>query len=261
MFDFIVAYTNALTPISPPKIIGSKETYCEEYVPYLLARRAKVLMVVRDPRDIVASLNHGSGRRFGGPLKPHLFNIRQWRKSVAFAVSYERTPGFLCVRYEDLVTNPLAELERITEFLDLEPLSEEVIIGDLFDQSGLIWDANSSQVTSTRITPRSVGSYKRVLSREIDLLFQATCFAEMRLLGYSLDLAPTDVLPTLERHRSNEALERDELAAYLWSHDRLAEERQRWLLLRRGDFEPTLFVLKPAFSVLTEFLRGFPRGV
>ena len=73
---------------------GGKETICEEFLPYLLARDCKCLVIVRDPRDILASLNCGRGPQYAGSLKPTLFNLRNWRKSVAFVLHLQRDPGF-----------------------------------------------------------------------------------------------------------------------------------------------------------------------
>ncbi|HYG65834.1 MAG TPA: sulfotransferase, partial [Thermoanaerobaculia bacterium] len=87
-------------------LTGGKETTCEELLPYLLDRGYRCLLVLRDPRDVLASLAHGEGRRHGGRLKPTLFNLRQWRKSVAFALHLEDHPGCLWLRYEDLAARP-----------------------------------------------------------------------------------------------------------------------------------------------------------
>jgi hypothetical protein len=92
--------------------VGGKETLWEEMLPFLLERGAAGVIILRDPRDVLASLNHGRGAEYGGRLKPTLFNIRNWRKSAAFALHLERHPRFLWLRYEDLVTRPREVLDR-----------------------------------------------------------------------------------------------------------------------------------------------------
>ena len=77
LFDFVRSYVRWLADGDCPVVTGSKETFCEEYIPYFLANGATVIQLVRDPRDVVTSLNFGHGERFGGRIKPHLFNLRQ----------------------------------------------------------------------------------------------------------------------------------------------------------------------------------------
>ena len=51
---------------SAPTVCGSKETYCEEFVPFLVQSGWKCIIMVRDPRDTVVSLNYGHFERFLG---------------------------------------------------------------------------------------------------------------------------------------------------------------------------------------------------
>ena len=64
-------------------VIGSKEIAVEEYIPYFIEVGTKVVLVVRDPRAMIASLALGEGERYGGSPRPILFDVRNWRKSVA----------------------------------------------------------------------------------------------------------------------------------------------------------------------------------
>ena len=93
---------------------GGKETLWEEFLPFLLDNGFAAILVLRDPRDVLASLNHGRGADYAGRVKPTLFNVRNWRKSVAYALHLEQQPRFLWLRYEDLVHRPDECLGRIT---------------------------------------------------------------------------------------------------------------------------------------------------
>ncbi|HET9225381.1 MAG TPA: hypothetical protein VFR31_01825 [Thermoanaerobaculia bacterium] len=146
---------------------GGKETICEEFLPGLLDRGWQCVLILRDPRDIIASLNHGRGPEFGGRIKPTLFNIRNWRKSVAYALHLEGRPGFQWLRYEDLVADPRA--------LGFEP-------GEIRD-----WTGNSSHGERTGVSAESVGAWRRVLPEPVARFIEATCLPEMRLLGYPAD--------------------------------------------------------------------------
>ncbi len=256
LHDFVERYCEPLVATGQPRIAGTKEAYCEEYTPYYLSSGARVLEILRDPRDILTSLNSGHGPRFGGRSKPHLFNLRQWRKSVAFALAHRAQPGFLAVRYEDLVRDPPSVTARITDFLELDRFAPEILRGDLKSQSGERWSSNSSSCPATRIVTDSIGRYRRHLSRETDLFVQAVCFAEMKELGYEVEIGEGEVLPILARYLESGPAERPELGSYLWSEDRYIEEQARWQSMGQGTFEPAWFLFEEAFLSLRRWRQN-----
>jgi len=73
---------------------------------------ARLLHLVRDPRDVVASLQ----RMPWASQRPGV-NARLWRSCVAAAERAAAGAGFLRVSYESLVESPAQEVERICEFL------------------------------------------------------------------------------------------------------------------------------------------------
>jgi hypothetical protein len=111
-FDTVSQLYRSLGAKPGAAVFGGKETICEEFLPYLLDRGCACVLILRDPRDVLASLNHGRGTDFAGPLKPTLFNVRNWRKSVAFALHLTGHPRFAWMRYEDLVARPLECVDR-----------------------------------------------------------------------------------------------------------------------------------------------------
>ncbi|HEX2122399.1 MAG TPA: sulfotransferase, partial [Thermoanaerobaculia bacterium] len=125
--DVVARLVRSLAPRAPEtRWFGSKETICEEFVPYLLGRGFRCAIIIRDPRDVVASLNHGRGQAFGGAIKPLWFNVRNWRKSVALALSLEGHPQFHWCRYEDLVHDPAGTLGGVAGWLDVAVDAERV---------------------------------------------------------------------------------------------------------------------------------------
>src|SRR5262249_44963629 len=92
----------ALSPKPGAPWAGAKETPCQELIPAFLAAGWRCLLVVRDPRDVLTSLNSGAGERHAGAPKPTFFNLRQWRKSVAVGLAFAGHPGLRLVRYEDI---------------------------------------------------------------------------------------------------------------------------------------------------------------
>ena len=77
---------------------------------------AKVLWIVRDGRACVASL----GKVDWAADDPKVL-AWQWVRNVAFAAASERRAGGAMrrVRYEDLVTDPAATLDRVQDFLGI----------------------------------------------------------------------------------------------------------------------------------------------
>jgi hypothetical protein len=180
----------ALSPRSHARWYGSKETTCEELVPYLLDRGFRCVIVVRDPRDMVASLNHGLGTEYAGSPKPTWFNVRSWRKSVAHVLALEGQPRFHWCRYEDVVADPARELTRLSSALELDL--------DVPPRLELQWSGNSSYGDRDGISAHSVRAYRDVLSGELASAVEAACLPELQLLGYETALTKDDALHALK---------------------------------------------------------------
>ena len=250
LFQFVTSYCELLVREERLVVIGSKETYCEEFVPYFLSCGAAVIMIIRDPRDIITSLNHGSGSKFGGRINPHLFNILQWRKGVAFALAHGSHPNFVAIRYEDLVRNRYETVGRLCRLLSLEAIPAHRLDRDIRTRSGEIWRSNSSHELSTRISARSIGTHQRFLSPALIRFVEATCFPEMKEMGYELAIEREEVAHTIDEFRETETLERPELKMYLLSDERRAEEIGRWRRLQEKDYESSVFLFPKAFEEL-----------
>jgi hypothetical protein len=105
------------------------------YIADILAARpgARIIVMLRDPRDVVLSQKGKWRRRFLGgnagktvPLRETLrtwFNYhpaviaRLWAAAAAAAGRHARDPRVLRVRFEDLVGDPQAQVSRICEFV------------------------------------------------------------------------------------------------------------------------------------------------
>lgn len=75
-----------------------------------------VIYLLRDPRSVVCS-RHGKAR------DSYFSNLQVWQEFEAHRLALEGHPRFLTVRYEDLVSHPDREQERIRKFL---PFLEQV---------------------------------------------------------------------------------------------------------------------------------------
>lgn len=164
--------------------VGSKEILCEEYVPYLLAHGIRIVMIIRDPRDMIASANFRQRDSFVGADRPVLYSLRVWRKSVAFAMAYERHPNLRWLRYEDLVAKPVQNLNAIASWLGTPEFREDAFNKGIFDQRGQQWRGNSSFDSQQRISPSSISHFDQRLPRAVIDFIEACCLPEMLCAGY-----------------------------------------------------------------------------
>jgi Sulfotransferase domain len=229
------------------RCFGSKEVVCEEFVPFLLDRGFRCAIIIRDPRDVLASLNHGRGREHSGELKPTLYNVRNWRKSVSFAVAMEGRPRFHWCRYEDLVRDPAGTLSALAAALDLGEIDLARFSGGLHDERGEAWRGNSSFTQHDGVTTASLGTHRGILPPDAAEEIEATCLPELRLLGYET-VMPLDVaLEVIDRFREpyqvREGMAGDAATAdnAVLEKTRLTQlangaiaDRQRWFLFERS---------------------------
>jgi len=208
---------------------GAKEVTAEEFMPSLLDAGIHVVLVVRDPRDVVASLNTGDGLRYGGRRKPTLANVRLWRKSVAFALRYAEHTAVTVVRYEDVAKEPMAPLRPVFTALVLDPAEASTTPRE---PSGAEWRGNSSYGDVAGVTSRSVGAFRARLPRDVVAFIEATCHPEMRALGYAADLEPGEAARAINAFVDPYASERPELSGYVTDEAR-ASELERLERLRR----------------------------
>jgi Sulfotransferase domain len=106
---------------------------------YFDPRYQKVIYVVRDPRDVALSQYHFHRKRkllhdgasvgqfisrfVAGKTSPYA----SWGENVASWMSTRNGhPGFLLLRYEDMIENTARELAKVADFLDLEVSHEQL---------------------------------------------------------------------------------------------------------------------------------------
>jgi len=168
-------------------IYGSKEVFCEEYMPYFVSHGVKCIAIVRDPRDVLASANYPQERKYIGNKKPALFILRNWRKSIEYINSLIGNDNFFCLRYEDLILCPEQVLGQITNFLGVNAFADNHLDNGVVGQDGSLWRANTSfQGADTFLSDKSIGKYKEVLS-EIEINYtEVICSNEMKLFNYSI---------------------------------------------------------------------------
>jgi hypothetical protein len=216
-------------------MLGGKEILCEEYVPYLLSKSSKAIIIIRDPRDMITSLNFRKRLSLAGVNRPLLFSLRIWRKSVAIALAHETSENLLWLRYEDLVNNPFSVLGRVTSFLGLEAFSEGAFNGGVPDQHGILWKGNSSFDDMSGISSSSVDKYVEVLPTGVTAYIEACCWPEMKVLGYNFFCEPHFDKGAVLSYKEPFQIEHERFTPdYSYRSDHIEEEIERYRRLEEG---------------------------
>lgn len=167
---------------------GTKETLVEEFIPYYISCGIKVILIIRDPRDVITSLNFGKGTEYGGQHRPTLFHIRNWRKSIALANTFMDSKMMLSIRYEDLLNNQTETLGKICRFLDVENFKENHFEDGIRTSGGKTWEGNSSTGQKSGIDSANFAKYKKFLSEQQIHYIEQMCAPEMLTIGYKPDV-------------------------------------------------------------------------
>lgn len=99
--------------------------------------RRKVILLIRDPRDVAVSYFHQATKRSAKPMSfpspgafatDPLYGVARIVQFYRVWYHNRRLPkGLLVVRYEDLLTQGATELRRIADFLDLQKVDDALI--------------------------------------------------------------------------------------------------------------------------------------
>ncbi|MEE9613892.1 MAG: sulfotransferase [Thermodesulfobacteriota bacterium] len=167
-------------------------TDIQEVVP-----EARFIHIIRDGRDVALSLE---GFRWG-TTRGVSVRANQWLRNVGEG---RRQAGscrhYMEVRYEELVTDTTAVLEKICEFIEL-PYSPEMEnyhasaekrldeFGDIHRSSGRVTAKKEDRLAIHRLTssppdPSRIGAWKKEMSEEDRRSFEAVAGEMLRDLGY-----------------------------------------------------------------------------
>lgn len=130
--DIHVNSSRFIANVPRPRLIKSHEYYDPRY--------GKMVYLVRDPRDVALSYYryYRKIRRFpeGYPMDKYIASfltgeLQSWGSWVQNVSSWlavrEGKPGFLLLRYEDLRQDPVGELSRVCDFLQIRCTSDQLI--------------------------------------------------------------------------------------------------------------------------------------
>ena len=166
---------------------GSKEVLVEEFVPHFINHDMNVLVIVRDPRDVITSLNFGKGTEYAGEYRPTLFHLRNWRKSVAIINTFAHEENFHTVRYEDLIQMKPDVLNGLIRFLEIQDYNFSSLNNKILNRDGKEWQGNSSTTSFNGIDSSNMEKYKNFLSAKTIRYIEFMCQNEMKTMGYELE--------------------------------------------------------------------------
>lgn len=221
-----------------PLFVGGKEAFVEEYVPFLLKAGVKVVVIIRDPRDVVASVYNSVVEKHMGESRPLLFLLRAWRKSVALSLAYEDDPNFMWITYEDLVVKTGSVLAKVTNFLQIETFPKNAFEKGIFSQDGVLWKGNSSYERSLELDSSSIGQYRHRLNDKVISYIESACYPEMRALGYSFALLSNYSVDALLSYEEVFDITHEKFldsGDYSYSKQRIADECRRREILLSND--------------------------
>jgi hypothetical protein len=235
--------------------LGGKEVLVEEYATPLINSGAKIVFVVRDPRAMITSLNFRQRDNLTGDMRPILYSLRVWRKSVALAISAERNGGGCMVRYEDLVCDRQYTLSKLTDFLDIEPYADNAFADGLVDQFGKPWGGNSSFSDRRGISHESLDVYMERLPMSVRHFIESVCAPEMHFLGYAGISSSQERDQALSDYRDPfDTIHQSFPSDYSHDEARLAVEKKRLQLLDERITDPSeqrkWFITPEAYEAL-----------
>lgn len=191
------------------------------YVPAIksLFPNARIVSIVRDPRDIHLSLEHVPWSR--GNTLNHAVQWRGYRSMAQhFTVLYG--DSFIEVRYEDLIVDPEGTVRQVCERLGLrfEPdMLERYQEARLFDPKDEPWKARASRA----IDPTNHEKWRGNMSSEDLAIFTRICGDYLRRWGY--DAPKATVKPGHALHN----LEWRAVVWWLRTNWRVKRGRDPWL--------------------------------
>ncbi len=184
--------------------------------------QAKCIHMIRDPRDFYLTLlNRAKKRRRSVPKLEAVAQI--WQQSARLLQENQLKYGterYMFMRYEDLVTNPDQEVERLVEFLGI---SDDPILTTPTKGGGVSpWKGNAVSAKFYGISSDRVGLWRQELDERELVILEMLLQEEMEQVGYERikDTSPRNLV-TSARYQ------------LLLTLRRTRARLKRWLLLRR----------------------------
>jgi len=147
---------------------------------------AVILHMVRDPRASVASMQH---RGWRGSV---VANARTWLKLNQAARRFRDRPGYLDVRYEALVTEPIGEVRRICSLIG-EEYSASMLVPEESPTGGS-YNTIRSQMA---VSPIRVDAWRKELTMGEVAQIEWVLGGDLEGFGYGREASPASMLTVL----------------------------------------------------------------
>lgn len=181
-------------------------------------RYKRVIYVVRDPRDVAVSLYHFQRKRrviedkypiesfitrflAGENVRPD--RMGSWAENVtSWLAVRQNSPGFLLLRYEDMLENPERELAEVASFLGIKASTERIAkavesssahrMRELERAQGSKWhQAKGTRTDIPFVRSATAGGWRESLPQSSVAEMESTWGAVMVRLGYDLSTRST----------------------------------------------------------------------
>jgi hypothetical protein len=260
VFSDLIKVLYEKSEIEKEGYVGVKEILGEEFIPYFIQKEVKSIIIIRDPRDIICSANFGKGSEYTGSIRPLLYTMRLWRKSVAYAIAHKNDPEFLSIKYEDLILHTDEVLSRITSFLNIENYKREEVLKYLRDQNNNFWQGNSSFALYSDINAGSIGQYKTMLDKASIKFIENVCYPEMKCLGYGFENEDHDIESISEYEEPFQIDRKNFQQDFSSDKKNVADEIKRIFLLKQKKIsekeQSRVFLFPEAYSELKRQING-----
>ncbi len=163
---------------------GDKSLHTEHHADQVFAEipHAKMIQVVRDPRDRYAS----EQKKYNASVASA---TSKWLASTRAAIqNLQRYPDhYMVVRYESLASSPVETLRQVCDFIG-EPYFPVMLAmqgaPEHLEQGG---DSSFENYAPGEISTRSIGRFRKVISKRDIAFIQACAGREMAAFDYQLD--------------------------------------------------------------------------
>ena len=216
------------------QLAGFKEVQCEEFIPSFINNGWKTVLILRNPYDVITSIQFGKGNQYTGKKRPTLFHLRNWRKSADMAILFSQYDNFHLLKYEDLLLSPNNTLKKLFKFLNVSLTDSDIEM--IINENLKNWQGNSSFDSNQQIINKNAyGRYKEKMPNSMQQYISKLCEPELKYFDY-------DVLhtPDFDVQQFREPFEIDQedfvnSQGFSYDADNLNKELYRLNMLQKED--------------------------
>ena len=163
------------------KLWGDKTPINIHFIKYIYPefKNSKYIYLLRDPRDVVLSYKK---------LKNHKavatkYAIWKWKDSVRQLRYLQKQTNVLLVKYEELVSDPTNEVNKILNYLNLEDNNQLIQSKSTASQMGVGAKEHHKNLNK-EISTDSIGKWKEKLAKEDITQVENECADYLKEFGY-----------------------------------------------------------------------------